>query len=192
MNGRARIGLRRRRSSCAYRPVADDEGVVRESPSGDLHGHTSHLTDAQIADLVTTQVGTRYAAVVPVSFDDAAWPVLYVQLKDAMTEDEFVWYLDQYTRAIARGPVVIVHDARASALAPLEQQRRQAAWMNQNRKLIGEKCLGVGFVFESVAMNFMLSAILLIARMGCPYTIVDTVEASRAWCERQLQKGGLR
>lgn len=129
---------------------------------------------------------------VPAFFDATAWPILQVQIKGLMSESDFVSYLDQYTKAIARGPVVILHDAHESAIAPLDQQRRQAQWMNQHRELIGEKCLGVGFVFDSIAMRFMLSAIFVIARMACPYTIVDTAEASRVWCELQLRIHGVR
>lgn len=124
-------------------------------------------------------------------FDESRWPVVVMTVDRAMSDAEFDEYLQRLTDAIRRGPIATVIDSHGSAVPSFDQQRRQAQWMNDTRELIASKSLGNAFVVRSAPIRFTLSAIFLLAKMPCPYTVVESTEAAIDWCERQLERGGV-
>lgn len=120
-------------------------------------------------------------------FDHGAWPLLTVTFGGPMQDDEFDRYIAGWNSVLARpSGYAVIMDARAGGIPTLSQQRKQARWMNDNRKVIEQKNRGTAFVIESGALRFALSAIFSIARMPGTYTVVPTVEEARAWCTARL------
>ncbi len=132
--------------------------------------------------------GMWYHQPMGVTFDRSRWPVVTARFDGVMTDVEFDEYLVRYAAAVREGPVAIVLDALASGIPSLGQQQRQARWMRETRALMQRNCVGVAFVIESATLRFVLSAILLLAPMAVPYTVVSAVAEAEAWCAAQLQR----
>ncbi|HEU4408842.1 MAG TPA: hypothetical protein VFS43_26510 [Polyangiaceae bacterium] len=80
----------------------------------------------------------------------------------------------------------------AKAPPPTPQHRRvQDRWLAEHHVLIANKCFGVAFIFSSPAARFVLSTMLLLRPLPCPYAVCDSRAQALGRAEAWLRAAGI-
>lgn len=126
-----------------------------------------------------------------ISFEDR-WPIVIVSFGGQCTDREFADYLAQldayYTRA--QKMAVILHTLPGYTPRRVDDQA-QARWLKERRELLKQYCVGTSFVFHSMAMRFLLSAVFVVQPLPMPYQVCATLEEALRWSRDRLLACGV-
>ncbi len=89
------------------------------------------------------------------------------------------------------GRFAVIIDVSASPPPSLEQRRLQNRWLVEHHALIADKCFGVAFVFSSAAARFVLSTMLLLRPLPCPYVVCESRQRALEQAESWLRAAGV-
>jgi hypothetical protein len=76
-----------------------------------------------------------------------------------------------------------VHQRMSGALREL-----QARWIRERAPEIRAWCVGTGFVLDNALSRFVLSTIMLLVRLPCPYETFECETTALAWARGLLSK----
>ncbi len=135
-------------------------------------------------------------AIMSYVIDDRRWPLLKVIWKGAVTNEEFMAYLGELERNLARTNAAgtrtaILMDARSAAATDSVQRRMQAEWMKANELACRRLCVGFGFVLDSALVRGALTAILWLAPLPAEHLVCSTIEEAEKWLCQRLQAAGV-
>jgi hypothetical protein len=105
-------------------------------------------------------------------YDEAAFACYLAHLDDVLRRRE------PYATVIVDG----VHQRMSGALREL-----QARWIRERAPEIGAWCVGTGFVLENALSRFVLSTIMLLVRLPCPYETFECETGALAWARARLR-----
>ena len=119
--------------------------------------------------------------------DTSRLPLLIVTLDGPCTDEEHRRYLRQLAHIAAENAphVCLVHATTNDGLTP-SQRQAQAAWLKEHRAMLERNCAGNVFVFPSALQRFMLTSILLVARLPFPHKVCGTFEEAEQWAREAL------
>ncbi len=128
-----------------------------------------------------------------IRIDESRFPLIVVTFVGSQDEADFSAYLEWMTAlAKRRVKAVTVFDATKAGPTSATQRARQGAWIKTNRALIQQFSCGSAFVVSSAIVRGALTAILWIAPVPGPHTIVATFEEAERWALERLRAEGVR
>ena len=127
-----------------------------------------------------------------IEFDDSAWPVVKVTYSSNVDEGEFETLLDLVSgcqsRALREGQMLaLIYDATSGYSASARVRRRQAEWIEEHKQATKDACAGIAFVFDSVVVRGVLTAILWMSEVHAPHKVFGTLEAASEWASLRVQ-----
>lgn len=127
----------------------------------------------------------------PYTLDWTRWPiVLLTPASRAMSNEELRACMDEVYEGLVnrQGQFVIVQDLRHSPGTSPSQRRMQAEEMARVQALTQVNQLGAAFVFSSVLLRGMMSAIFWMYRPRWETRVFAEVDQALAWADQLLQK----
>lgn len=82
----------------------------------------------------------------------------------------------------------VIVDATRWLKSTARQRQLHAEWMNRNEALMRGRTAGIAFVISSALVRGGLTAVLWLARLPCPYVVVETLDEAVSWCEQRLRE----
>jgi len=125
-------------------------------------------------------------------FDDSRHPLVMVTMKGQLTDAQFSEYLERLDGNLQRRErCVVVVDALNATNTPASQRKMQADWMANNEALLGKYTLATVMVIGSPVMRGILTAILWLQPIPCPWSVVGTRAAALRKADEYLREAGL-
>ena len=127
-----------------------------------------------------------------VHIDDSKWPLVRMHFPtDEWPDDEFERYLkyleDNLNRAERAGvKTALLFNASGSPNADAQRRKWQADWMKKHNEQSARMTAGYAFVIDSTVVRGLLTAILWLAPMPAPHTVVRTEEEAESWLRARL------
>lgn len=122
-------------------------------------------------------------------FTTERYPLLILETSGGAVADEiFEDYLRRLDlendRAVDQGDLIslLIDTSGARAGATANQRRMQADWLKRNYGRLETNTAGVALVITSPLLRGVLTAILWLQRMPCPYVTFATREKAEKWC----------
>jgi hypothetical protein len=124
-----------------------------------------------------------------VRFDEQRWPVVVAVFEGEHTEGT----IEQFTRTLdgfyaRREPFVTVYHVKDYRPSDVRFVRPAAKWYSGRRGDIEDLEAGMAIVIPSDTFRFILSSILVAARLPDHYEVVTSAEAGIAWAERRIRE----
>jgi hypothetical protein len=124
-----------------------------------------------------------------IEIDQSRFPMVYVTFRGIATDAEFQAYLDGMTRMLARRETnVVIMDATQAGRTPPKHRKMQSDWMKAHQDELARHSLGTAFVITSALVRGALTAILWVAPMASPHTVVGTLAEAEQWARDQLKR----
>ena len=116
------------------------------------------------------------------------WPLVFIDISPGSpTDEEFTAYLDDLIKLLGTGGKrAMVVDCTKSSNLSRQHRRAQAAYLKDYSELIEEKIVGMAMIIQSPVIRTILSAIIWIEPMSCPYKVFSTRKEGEAWCRELL------
>jgi hypothetical protein len=126
-----------------------------------------------------------------VQFDETRWPVLVAVFEgehDERTIEQFERAMDGYYAR--RTPFVTVYHIVDYKSADARFVKPAAQWYASRREAVQGLEAGMALVIPSDTFRFILSSILVVARLPKHYEVVTSVEAGVAWAQKRIAEFG--
>lgn len=98
---------------------------------------------------------------------------------DELAFRRYLATLDQVLAA--REPYAVIFTDGIALRMPPELRRLQADWIRARAPEITRYCAATAFVLENAVSRFVLSSILLLVPMPCPFRSFADTDAANAW-----------
>ena len=122
---------------------------------------------------------------------DTQRPLYVVAIHGVPTDEQFQGYLDWMVEVAGRGPHAMVIDATHSGMVSARQRKMQAQWMEEHEELNRRTTAAMSFVLPNPLLRGLLTAILWLQPMPCPFSVVSTRARGVRYCEARLRERGL-
>jgi hypothetical protein len=122
-----------------------------------------------------------------VRFDESRWPVVVAVFEgehDEGTIEQFTRTLDGYYAR--KTPFVTVYHIVDYRSGDARFVKPAAQWYGSRRDSIQGLEAGMAIVIPSDTFRFILSSIMVVARLPKHYEVVTSVEAGLAWAEKRI------
>jgi hypothetical protein len=127
-----------------------------------------------------------------IRIDESRSPLIIVTFPVSTNDAEFDDYLERMQRRLAlRKKSVVIMDARVVTQSHATQRAKQAEWLKTNRELLRLYSCGTAFVIRSAIVRGGLTAILWVAPIPSPHTVVATIEEAEQWALARLRADGV-
>jgi hypothetical protein len=123
--------------------------------------------------------------VTAIEFDDGAWPLVRVVFPASFDDADWDAHIDRCFELAERGRVAFVMDVRDSA--PPSGRQRKRLTERIDREVKGRPA-GLAYVVGNRLARGALTAILWMARLPCPYTVVTDPRAAERWAAEILAR----
>lgn len=124
--------------------------------------------------------------------DDSQMPLVRVTYDGEITDDEFRRHLDEYAALVRRGRRYgAVFDATRAARPSATQRRMMAEFINAREAELSRVCVGGAFVIDSPLIRGAMTAILWVASMPFPHTVVSSEAEALGWVRGRLAAAGV-
>lgn len=123
--------------------------------------------------------------------DDAAWPLVVVSFRGAITDAQFAAYLQALEHNLERSErgqtkIAVLFDAAHGGASSAAQRKAQSDWIALHYQRSAVWCVGYAFAIPSTIVRGMLQAILWFSPMPAPHTVVGTRSEGEAWLRAKL------
>lgn len=126
-----------------------------------------------------------------INLDDSLWPLLTIQFIGVNTDQRFTEYLDECTRLLSRRePFVCILDCARSGVSTSDQRHMQSQWLLRHDAALRKQMLGCACIVTSAPMRLVVSLVLHVSPMPCPYVIVSSQEAAVRYVAGRLEESG--
>jgi hypothetical protein len=127
----------------------------------------------------------------PIDVDSRHWPLIFTRFDGEQTMEEFEAYIAHMEFVHRRRkPWANVCFMNAYSRDP-RIHRRVAEWMKQNEAKTQEFCIAVAMVAPSTGFRFVLSTVLLLKSMPCPYGVYSRFDEALAFVRAKATKRGI-
>lgn len=93
--------------------------------------------------------------------------------------------LERNSRQLGKRWGVII-DATRWLRSNANQRKMHADWMKKHEQMMRQRSAGVAFAIDNAFVRGGLTAVLWLAPLPCPHTIVPDLAEALAWVEKQL------
>lgn len=118
--------------------------------------------------------------------------VLLVTFYGQATDEQYKAHLDtmdavmeRHVRQVGKRWGVII-DATRWLRSNANQRKMHADWMKKHEQVMRQRSAGVAFVIDNAFVRGGLTAVLWLAPLPCPHTIVADLSEALSWVEKQL------
>lgn len=119
--------------------------------------------------------------------DETEWPVVVhatVGIPSDATVDAFI---DRANAILDRDQRhVVIFDSSRAGRTTGYMRRRNQDWLRANEERLARLCVGLGLVFPSATLRFVMSTAMLIWNKPVPYETFATLDDAKAWARAQL------
>jgi hypothetical protein len=134
----------------------------------------------------------RSRSVSSVDINESGFPLVVVSFSRGVEDDDFARYLQSLERIYRRREkFALVLDATYGAGASARQRKLQADWLEANSMMIRTLNVATAFVVPSAVSRGVLTAILWIQPLPCPYALFETTPEALRWCGEKLSQAGI-
>lgn len=127
----------------------------------------------------------------PLLVDDSLWPLLFVQIRGAVSLERFEEYLVQRGAYLERREKhVMLFDMRHAPMLPSEHRQRQSEWLKQQSLLIDAHVLGHAIVITSPLLRLMLSTFQKVRPRNGLHLVTPRLDDAARWCLNLLEEVG--
>jgi hypothetical protein len=114
-----------------------------------------------------------------IDIDLSHWPLVFTRFEGSQTVEEVDAHFAQMESVHARKQPWVNISLMSGYTRDPRVMRRVAQGMKRTQEAIRAHCLAVAMVAPSAGFRFMLSSVLLIQPMSCPYAVCASLD--EAW-----------
>jgi hypothetical protein len=124
------------------------------------------------------------------TIDRSSHPIIQVKFHDVSSNDHnFQQYLDEMNACYdPKEKIVVVFDASTAAVPKLKHQRLQATWLEENKTMMQDYCLGTAYVIPNAGIRAVLRMIFTFQKQPVAYEIFDDHEKALEWASSKINK----
>jgi hypothetical protein len=127
----------------------------------------------------------------PIVVDRTSWPLVFVTAHGSVTSADMSAYLGVVEELVGSGEHFAMHCVIESDIkADRAVVREMATWFKKNAARCA-KWIGLALILKTVVARFLLSSMLLIARLPMPYEVVNSPDAGLRWLARRFRDAKL-
>lgn len=118
------------------------------------------------------------------TFDETAWPLLYVRFPSKpLSDDGFEHFISRYTDLVERRlPFATILDSRGLSTAITAQQRRRLTeWFEVTGPLAGEHHFGIAVLMSNAIIRGALKAVTWVAPIPVPIKPFGSISDAAPW-----------
>ena len=118
------------------------------------------------------------------TFDETAWPLLYVRFPSKpLSDDGFEHFISRYTEVVERRlPFATILDSRGLSTAITAQQRRRLTeWFEVTGPLAGEHHFGIAVLMSNAIIRGALKAVTWVAPIPVPIKPFGSISDAAPW-----------
>ena len=118
------------------------------------------------------------------TFDETAWPLLYVRFPSKpLSDDGFEHFISRYTDLVERRlPFATILDSRGLSTAITAQQRRRLTeWFEVTGPLAGEHHFGIAVLMGNAIIRGALKAVTWVAPIPVPVKPFGSISDAAPW-----------
>ncbi len=118
--------------------------------------------------------------------------VLLVTFFGHATDEQYKAHLDAMDAVVERNSRQmgkrwgVIIDATRWLRSNASQRKMHADWMKKHEQLMRQRTAGIAFAIDNTFVRGGLTAVLWLAPLPCPHTIVKDLAEALAWVEQQL------
>lgn len=114
--------------------------------------------------------------------DDSEWPVVTIQAKGQIEEEDVAYYLSWWSMAFGwHGQHSVIIDIRDGADLDNPLRRRLARWLREHVAVLRERRRGVAFVTDSLVTRAAIAATFMVFTPPYPKAVFSTTDEARKW-----------
>jgi len=124
------------------------------------------------------------------TFDDAAWPLLYVRFPSKpLSDDGFEFFIARYTEYVERRILfATILDSRGLSTAiTAHQRKRLTEWFQVTGPLAGEVHFGIACLFSNALIRGALKAVTWVAPVPVPIQPFASIADAAPWVRGQFE-----
>jgi len=128
------------------------------------------------------------------TFDDAAWPLLYVRFPSKpLCDDGFEIFIARYTEFVERRILfATILDSRGLSTAiSAPQRKRLTEWFQVTGPLAGEVHFGIACLFSNALIRGALKAVTWVAPVPVPIQPFASIADAAPWIRGQFEAFGV-
>lgn len=128
------------------------------------------------------------------TFDDSAWPLLYVRFPSKPLSDEgFEFFITRYTEYVERRILfATILDSRGLSTAiTAHQRKRLTEWFQVTGPLAGEVHFGIACLFSNALIRGALKAVTWVAPVPVPIQPFASIVDAAPWLREQFETAGV-
>jgi hypothetical protein len=128
------------------------------------------------------------------TFDDTAWPLLYVRFPSKpLCDDGFEFFITRYTEYVERRILfAAILDSRGLSTAiTASQRKRLTEWFQVTGPLAGEVHFGIAVLFSNALIRGALKAVTWVAPVPVPIQPFASIADAAPWIRQQFQEFGV-
>lgn len=128
------------------------------------------------------------------TFDDAAWPLLYVRFPSKpLSDDGFEFFITRYTEYVERRILfATILDSRGLSTAiTAHQRKRLTEWFQVTGPLAAEVHFGIACLFSNALIRGALKAVTWVAPIPVPIQPFASIAEAAPWVRGQFEAFGV-
>lgn len=119
--------------------------------------------------------------------DERDWPIVVHATVGIPSEAAVDAFIDRANAILDRGARhVVIFDSSRAGRTTGYMRRRNQDWLRANEERLARHCVGLGLVFPSAALRFVMSTAMLFWNEPVPYEIFGSLDDAKAWARNQL------
>lgn len=129
------------------------------------------------------------------TFDDSAWPLLYVRYPSKPLSDEgFEHFISRYTGFVERRDhFATIFDSRGPATAITAQQRKRLTeWFEVTGELAGQYHFGIALLLNNPLVRGALNAVTWLSPIPVPVKSFGSISDAAPWVREAFATRGVQ
>jgi hypothetical protein len=127
----------------------------------------------------------------PIDVDSRHWPLIFTRFDGEQTMEQFEVYIAHMEFVHRRKQLWANVCFMNSYSLDRRIHERVAAWMKQTEAKTREFCIGVAMIAPTTGFRFVLSTVLLMKSMPCPYGVYGRFDDAMAFVRAEAVKRGV-